>query len=384
MFVEEIFPATSPLAHTVADHCQPAVSVARLEELIRSGMILRTQLISEDIYHYSTSALADVRLSPEEWPLEARIAQGLLLTTDYEVVARPPEKIFWWENYFGYIPLFHQPPSLQPMLDGLTCNMYAGRDGTIRFATARAINSDVCQAIQRLYEEKYASLALATPERLQGKTITFVACQNATTHAFDRLILLEASTINNRQLVPLEWPERVVRYTSHDLDTILDSTCHDFIMRTMNGFQLYVSKEQYFQFLRVDEKKLSQTIWRYLHDDDDPTALYDSISPAFHAWMRDETLYMQQQFITKRTAILKEYNEIHADMPTCTPEEFQKDFAMIAKDSPYASYLFDILNRREIDDKLWKDFRPSLRNPRKTLTLPSEERVSKDLVTAGP
>jgi RNA ligase len=299
--------------------------------------------------------------------------RGLIIDLDGFVVARPWKKFF----NFGERPLLFDtdaPVEVTDKKDGSLGILYRNpATGEYAISTRGSFVSDQAIHATELWNRKYKEVG-ATASHLNGTTFLFeiVYPKNRIVLNYgdmDDLILLGA--VDNergyywgpRQAAGLlDWPgpvTEVFRYRSlNECFGVHRENAEGLVIRS--GSEMVKLKQaDYIELHRIVTNLNERSVWSQLKDGKSARDICEMIPDEWHDWVVDVAEVLYSKYHELENKVLSAYaNAIH-DLPGGFT---RKDFALKATKTPYAGYLFALLDCKSISDMLWEAVKPEVNN----------------------
>lgn len=310
------------------------------------------------IFNYTHKAQFD-----RMWTPETRACRGLITTKDFEIVARPFEKFFNYEEYQGDLPVDGEFEVYEKM-DGslIVVTMY---QGALVVATRGSFTSEQALHAQELLNKDYASI-----EFLPGRTYLMEVLYPENRIVIDygtrnELVLLAiVDTVSGQEF---ELPEKtwqnmnvVKRYDGvKDFSTLTKEPKPNFegyVVRWKNNFRLKIKFDDYKRLHRIITGANSKTIWEILRDGKNLDDVLGSVPDEFYKWVRA----ISENLLIEYKKIEDECNEIYRNTRgTITRKDMAEQFTT----TKYADILFLMLDRKDYSKNIWKRLRPKAERP---------------------
>lgn len=158
------------------------------------------------------------------------------------------------------------------------------------------------------------------------------------------------------------WPGNVAETYFEDA-TLADVLAHPprdnregFVLHHFETGQMVKLK---YEDYKVLHKYLTNTTARHVHEvlaaGQDPAEVFAAAPDEFHDWLKQVTKDLRLAYARLEFEVADEYMRILSKMPDYFT---RKDFAELAKASPFSGMLFKLHDRRDITADIWKHLRP--------------------------
>ena len=380
--------------------------IDELHYLVSQGYISSEVNTSGKLTIYHSTRKADQEWPTSEWPSAAVVCQGLILDDEYNIIARPPSKIFEWMAYEGDIPTDFAYQVLE-YIPGIPCVMYVNHAGVVQISATDSFASPASVFANDLYYQ-------GMPDRGHLNEIldTHTPVFRLMAPAFDGvdqdypikrgLVLVEiVNKMTGRRMQIHDekgaarslgyaelWSGFRVHEASHGqgLEAIYDidqqSRGYGFYTYFNNGMRLRMHFEELAGMERVKPGVISSSvIWNHLRDDNMVALdnLLDTIPNEFADWALDLRDDMARKFMALKLDLTDEYFEILQSIdPSLLLDENQVDrvFAYEANKSANKALLFCKKNNQNMDNLIWGQIKPKHIQPYKeSQIMPSLDHV---------
>lgn len=132
-----------------------------------------------------------------------------------------------------------------------------------------------------------------------------------------------------------------------------------YVIRFKNGFRMKVKGEEYKRLHKILTNVSNRDIWEYLKDNKPLDEILDRVPDEFYNWVKDEVNKLRNMFdITKAMAEFMYFKEIKEDMT-------RKEVAEIVLKKPkeMQAILFNLYDNKDIDELIWKRLYPEYSKP---------------------
>lgn len=344
----------------------PKIDIDRFNEYVDKKLINRQEHPKGGLYIWNYTPLAQFSRIWDDVTLQAR---GLITDLDGNVVARPFNKFFNYEEYQGSLPA--EPFSVHEKLDGSLGILYPQpHNQTLALATRGSFTSDqALKGTQMLWEYFKEH---GTNWIKQGYTYLFEIIYPENRIVVDygnseRLVLLAAiSTKDGSELVleSIDYPDiapAVADASSIDqLRDIPRPNAEGYVVRFDSGLRLKLKYADYVRLHRLLTQVSSKSIWELLKNGQDFAELIENVPDEFYDWIKDTTHKLE----LSHTNLLQ---KAHNEFSRVNGMESRKDMALAMKEvEPVTkAMVFALLDGREsqCSDIAWKSLKPKYEQP---------------------
>ena len=310
------------------------------------------------------------------WTNETKICRGLIYDTHTGLIlARPFAKFFnYGQPYAAQIGLDEQVV-VTDKADGSLGIVYPLLDGTYAVATRGSFTSDqAIKATEMLRKIDFRPNVLVTP------LVEIIYPDNRIVLDYgqeEKLVLLGSIYLSTGDIcsasvsaIFLEWGGEVVQ--QFDYETFADAlaakprkNAEGLVVRALDDDRLIkIKQEDYVQLHRLVFGLNERTVWEHLCEYGNIDKLIEDLPDEFHGWVKEKAdklckeqwrIYAGSRF--RFEVILSELND--GFNPLVIEDVNRKEFAERAKEFPfYTSYLFMLLDGKDINKAIWKSLKP--------------------------
>lgn len=344
--------------------------VTILHKHIDAGLISKSKHQTEDLWIYKYTALAQYS---QTWDAMTTMCRGLILDTDYNIVARPFKKFFNLEEHLAETndyapPLPNEPYKVYDKLDGSLGILYWIND-TPHIATCGRFHSKQAEWATR-YIQNWDSLLLSSFNRKYTYLFEIIYQANRIVIDYkgaEELVLLGAIEIETGIDIPIEElrldlprPLEFKFETSIEgLKTLGNTSRRDaegFVIRYKSGLRVKIKLDKYLRIHRIIFGTSSYTIWEHLRNEKPLYELIEYVPDEFYDWVKELKTDLERKFDTIYKDVTRVYNSLDLS-------KTRKDLALEIQDYPYKGLIFKLLDGIEIKDIIWKLIKPTYSTP---------------------
>jgi RNA ligase len=340
------------------------LNLKSLRIMIKNGLISRRKHPYKDLYilNYTPKVQYDYI-----WNKETIMCRGLIVDSDYNIVERPFEKFFNYNEKHAFFP--DESFEVWEKMDGSLGILYF-IDDLPHIATRGSFESEqAITATKMLREGRYSEVDFSIFDRSKTYLFEIIYPDNQIVVNYageTKLVLLgiidtitgEESSIKEAEDIAalFEAPNYFGSDISPEELLTLDSKNKEgFVLRFASGHRLKIKFEEYKKLHSIVACMTPRKIWSAMKDSED----LGEINSIVLAELPDE-LYMEIKQIQSRlldryasleASVLAEYNRCNLD---CS----RKEIAMQFSKSSNAKILFNILDKKEYSHIIWGMIRP--------------------------
>lgn len=122
------------------------------------------------------------------------------------------------------------------------------------------------------------------------------------------------------------------------------------------GLMLKIKQDDYVLMHRLITGMNARTVWEHLREGTSSATICRGIPEEFHPWVEE----VADELMEAHQLIAEEAYADYEFIKNKLPEGWtRKDFALMAVESEYKAYLFQLLDGKSIVDAIWKNIKPS-------------------------
>ena len=130
-----------------------------------------------------------------------------------------------------------------------------------------------------------------------------------------------------------------------------------YVIRFKNGFRMKIKGDEYVRLHRILTNVSNRDIWEYLKDNKPFDELLEKVPDEFNNWVKETARDLTIRFDN----INKEYIEIYENLNSRNLD--RKEFAIRAKHYRHSNILFNMLDRKEHKQNIWRIIYPEYSKP---------------------
>lgn len=310
------------------------------------------------IYNYTPKAMWE-----GHWTPETMACRGLIADGRDEIIARPFEKFFNYEQLDGKVPA--EPFEVYEKLDGCLAILYWIGDEPF-IATRGSFESEqAVRATEVLRTKKRDWL----PHLQKGWTylLEFVSPHFRIVVDYgetEDLFLLAAIHTETGQEAPLDyihWQPKAKRYDwiadLSELKKFENDEDEGFVVRFESGFRCKIKFAEYLRLHKILTQCSSKSIWESLRDGKPLDEILERVPDEFYKWVERTRADLLAQFACLENAARGVYEARPiADERRIVAEYFKSRF-------PHPAILFNMLDGKDYAGVVWKLLRPKFEKP---------------------
>lgn len=319
------------------------------DQLITDGLVNVQKHPTDDLYIYNYSQKAQFLGS---WTPELKMCRGLILDESGNVIARPFDKFFNYEQHLGENSLGDIPMcafKAYDKLDGSLGILYKDQSGKYCLATRGSFISDQAMVGTKMLQEFLKTHII---EDRYTYLFEIIYPENRIVVDYggvSKLVPLAMRNIESGQIIPL--CESV-----EDYQTPRDNA-EGVVLYYENGFLCKIKYEEYKRLHRLVTGVNAKTIWELLKAEQPFDELLERVPDEFYQWVKNTTKELQTAYNTILDQVQSDCWKVK-DLPT------RKDQAIwLQQNSKYLSAVFAMLDGKNYQESIWKLVRPRADRP---------------------
>lgn len=343
----------------------------KIEQYIKDGLLVRRYHKNGllQILNYTQRVQYD-RL----WDDLTMQCRGLILDSEYNVLARPFKKFFNWSELKSEdIP--NEPFEVYTKLDGSLGIIY-WIDDVPYVATRGSFESEQAIRATKILHEKYSHIF---PILKRDRTYLFeiIYPQNRIVidySGLEDLILLAVIDNATGKDLPLQdiWMRIVTRHDGiNDVESLklLEKDNEEgFVIKFQSGMRCKVKFSEYVRLHKILTQTSNIAIWECLKNGNPLDELLERIPDEFFKWVKSTKEDLESQYHKIQNEALAAYNRIHYASLENGGVLNRKTFAIEVMKShkKISGVLFNMLDNKDCAQVIWKMLRPEYSKPFKT------------------
>lgn len=313
------------------------------------------------IYNYTAKAQF---MPPAQWTPAMTECRGLILGPNGEVVARPFRKFWNLDQVLGQVPPgdFEVWEKMDGWL-GIVC-YYAGERVV---STRGSFESQICPWLRSYFDSKhphfYPEPGIAYCFEIIHPETRIVVDYHGAKHVSLLAVLDEEGRDVPRAFDLCTRFAKPRRYGGLDFAAINgDPRFADqegFVCVWPSGFRAKVKLDEYKRLHRLITNCSNRAIWDLLRTGSDLKELRERVPADFAAWFRAQARVLKDHYAVT-------LNQARLDWDLAPKNVPRREFAEWAKAQAYPGLLFRMLDRKPVEDMIWKLIEPKWERPFRT------------------
>jgi RNA ligase len=338
------------------------LDINELNKMIDEKLVIVQKHKKADYFIYNYGPKAQYERIWNEITLQCR---GLILDSNYNVVARPFRKFFNLEEH-THDDIPKTSFEVYEKMDGSLGILYWIGDMP-HIATRGSFESDQAIYATNILHNRYKYVI---PNLDKSKTYLFeiIYPENRIVVNYgnvDDLVLLaviDKATGLDCELEPIGFPI-VKRYDGiqdiSQLKKLEENNKEGFVVKFQNGFRLKVKFDDYVRLHRILTNVSSRTIWQHLVDGNDFAEILERVPDEFYDWVKETRINLERNYRLVEEESNKSFHRFfHWKMG-----DTRAEFAAYAKKQKYPAILFKMLDKKSYDNIIWKIIEPKYEKP---------------------
>lgn len=325
------------------------IDLSIFDQLITDGLVNVQKHPTDDLFIYNYSQKAQFL---GDWSPELKMCRGLITDSKGNVIARPFDKFFNFEQHLGESslgPIPACPFKAYDKLDGSLGITYQDMSGKYCLATRGSFISDQAIVGTRMLGDFISTHYLKT-----GYTYLFEIIYPENRIVVDyggvsKIVPLAMRNIETGEIKPLG--DSIENY-----ETPRDNA-EGVVLFYENGFMCKIKYEEYKRLHRLVTGVNAKTIWELLRENQPFDELLERVPDEFYRWVKNTVA----ELMAKYYAI---YNEVVIDLEKIKTLPSRKDQALwLQQNSKYLSVIFAMTDGKNYREIIWKMVRPRADRP---------------------
>lgn len=323
----------------------------QLQELVKLGYVSKRKHPSEELYIYNYTAKTQYQ---GRWTDLTLMCRGLILDSEYNIVARPFKKFFNMEE-LDVLPQGNY--RVEEKMDGSLGIMYwvKGRPFIATrgsFTSPQAIMGTAMLRVKMMQERIFFDL-----DCTYLFEIIYPQNRIVVDYGKKRLVLLACidTRTGEQKQPPAGDFDRPVSYPGdHDLKQLKARNIPNkegYVITFDSGERVKIKFEEYLRLHRIVTGLSSKRIWECMRAGDDVMKLLEKVPDEFYQWAKKIQSKLTHQF----NDIYDWATHTYSNCPECFT---RKEYAMWAKNQKYPHLLFALLNGQPINDLIYRLIEP--------------------------
>jgi RNA ligase len=288
--------------------------------------------------------------------------RGLIIDINGQIVARPFPKFFNLEEHSREeLPV--ESFEVFEKLDGSLGILYYDKNWKI--ATRNSFYSEQAEIATKLLYSKYNQF-IEMFER--DKTYLFeiiypsnrIVVNYGNKESLVLLAIIDTNTGKEYSIDSFDFPEKVKRYEGiKDINKIREFENKEeegFVIKFNSGFRVKVKFEEYLRLHKIFTQVTSKTIWDCLRQKKSLNEILEKVPDEFYEWVKHQRKGLEEEYE-------KTYLTIQRKFDNRPVFRTRKEFAFWAIKQENQGLLFDLLDGKSIEKKIWNLIEPEYKRP---------------------
>jgi len=324
------------------------IDFKKIREEIEQGFICEQKHASADlfIYNYTVKAQYEWR-----WTTETKMCRGLILDGRQNIVARPFEKFFSYEQLNGEVPL--EPFEVYDKMDGSLGILYWIGD-TPHIATRGSFVSDQAHKANQILRRKYSHVSFERDRTYLFEIIypdNRIVLNYGGTEDLFLLAVIDTATGKDMPLENIGIP-LVERFDGlHDLDLLQSNQTENkegYVLKFESGTRVKVKFEEYKRLHKLMTGITARHIWDELRAGRNLDEIIGRVPDEYYQWVQS----VENELRAEYAAIEEQCRADFKELPT------RKDTALYFQTCAHPPVLFSMLDNKDYSHHIWKQLRP--------------------------
>jgi T4 RnlA family RNA ligase len=284
------------------------------------------------------------------WNNETKQCRGLIVDNNWNIVARPFQKFFSYEQLNGVVP--NEPFTAYEKMDGSLGILYHV-DGVPYIATRGSFTSPQAERATEIYRRKYRKVKVD-----QSMTYLFeiiypenqIVVNYGNTEDLILLAVIETETGDELPLPNIGFTV-VKQYDITEFKQLLEQQNDDregFVVRFQSGQRVKIKFDEYKRLHKIITSLNPKHIWETLRSGKTLDNLLERTPDKFQQWVRETENELMKQFAEVECEARRKL-QFGND---------RKKLAQIFKQCQFHGIMFAILDRKNYKQLIWKTIKP--------------------------
>lgn len=344
-------------------------------KLVDDGYILMNKHPEEDLFILNYSKTAQFEQFWNEYTLSCR---GLVIDSDFNIVARPFKKFFNLEEHEDSdIPKGMKFEAYEKM-DG-SLGIAFNYNGSWRMATRGSFTSDQAIKAAEMINDSVDyvhGVAMFDPNYTYLFEIIYPENRIVVDYGKEeKLVLL--GVINTETGEEMSWKDMVNKYGAffevvkrhngledydqlYNLKELERENSEGFVLRFDNGFRLKVKFSEYVRLHKILTNVSNKSIWDALRNGTGLDEIIEGVPDEFYDWLKETKRDFENKYMEIENEALKMFWKIYY----VYGKKERKDFALAVKNHKLSGILFILFNGNDnYSEQIWKMLKPKYNTP---------------------
>jgi RNA ligase len=286
------------------------IDFKRIREEIEQGFIREQKHASEDLFIYNYTVKAQFN---EHWTTETKMCRGLILDGRQNIVARPFEKFFGYEQLNGEVSL--EPFEVYDKLDGSLGILYWIGD-TPHIATRGSFDGEQAHKATEILRRKYSRVSFERDRTYLFEIIypdNRIVLDYGGTEDLFLLAVIDTATGKDMPLENIGIP-LVERFDGlHDLDLLQSNQTENkegYVLKFESGTRVKVKFEEYKRLHKLLTGVNERHIWDELRAGHNLDEIIGRVPDEYYQWVRNVEDKMRAEYAAIEAQCRADFKEI--------------------------------------------------------------------------
>lgn len=335
------------------------LSLSTLEKYHADGLLYKQTHPTHDLTIWNYTPKVQYELLWDEITLSCR---GLVTNSNGEIVARPFQKFFNYEEYKTE-DLPNEDFNVYEKMDGSLGILFNYKKEWILSTRGSFTSEQAIRGYEILKKYKLETLPIENTYLFE---IIYPENRIVVNYGSDeKLVMLGAfHTLTGNEInIHNEnydfWFDLVLEYNGivnfDFLKNEISNSKEGFVIRFKNGTRMKLKGDEYVRLHRIVTNISSRDIWEHLKDEKPLDEILDRVPDEFYDWVKNTVLEFQTQFNIIKLSVEDEFHQLIN----------KKEFAEKIKDNPNKHLLFKRLNSysKQLNEQIWDMLYPKYIKP---------------------
>ena len=349
------------------------INFDNLQKMIDDGFISVQKHPVEDLFIYNYTQKCQFA---HEWNNETMQCRGLILDGDKNVIARPFQKFFNYEEHIGEDSLLPSLPvedfEVFDKLDGSLGILYWIGDEPY-IATRGSFTSDQAGVGTELFKNQLC----VTDKNLFDKSLTYlfeiiypanrIVVDYGQTYSLFLLAIIDTQTGEELSIESFRGYMPVVKKFDgvEDFTKVRDiqrDNAEGFVIRFKSGVRTKIKYAEYVRLHRLVTGVNAKTIWELLKNGDNFKDLLDRVPDEFFDWVETTKRNILDEFNLAESVALRDF-EIVRKLPTRKDQAIKIMEIDSQRQKKLSGIVFNMLDGQDYAELIWRMIRPRADKP---------------------
>lgn len=343
-----------------------------LEQMIKEKYVSVQKHPTEDLYIYNYTNKCQFE---QMWNPVTVNCRGLIRNGNKEIVARPFEKFFNYEELDTTAPFFKQEFDVFDKLDGSLGITYFVKNRPYIATRGSFTSEQAIFATGLLYQKYIDEILFFDPKYTYLFEIIYPENRIVVDyHGMRDIVLIAMIETKSGKEVSYETMSMlatnsgfkvVERFNNlsqlNKLKAIKKENSEGFVVRFNGGARIKIKFEEYVRLHRLITGVNTRRVWELLSNGVGIDELVEKVPDEFYAWVKSTANDLQKKFESTRLGVNITFNLLF------DPKETKKDFALKVLALPdakrFSGLLFAMYDKKPIEERIWKLLKPEFALP---------------------